>query len=117
MINANKDKSLDTIGEFLSHFFSKLQKTNASVRPELFNIFSECVLNNSFHSLIDKIRYGNLNEAEKGALESIQLTDFNELSNKLQSVSKEKLEKLISNWIDYFLLLNIIHSLKDLCID
>ena len=95
LINAKKDKSLDKTVKILKHFFSTLQEIDETSRPELFNLFSECILNNSFCSLIDKIRDENLSEKEKKALESIQLSHWDELSYMLHSLSEKEYDQLI----------------------
>ena len=97
-INANESRYFQSIYSFLRHFFSLLQKTNETIGYELFNLFSECILNNSYRSLIDKIRDEKLSQKEKRALLSIQFTDFNNVSLKLQTLSEEEYKQMISRF-------------------
>lgn len=101
----NKQRGILIIAQFMQSLFTSLltviktdkRKQNRFINSELFSLFAENILANSFRSLIDKIRDKQLSEEVEKQLFSLFPIDYLHLSIQLQFITIELYSHLISN--------------------
>ena len=98
----NKHKKLLKVNAFLEYFFNLVaKKDQLIIDSDLFEVFSQNILDNSFNLLIDQIRDEQLSKQEERVLNSL-ISNCNFIFVKLRNLNFEQYRQIIGHTGSYF---------------